>query len=594
MSNVNRASSLTKVPHPHVVAALKDCQQAFWSVAVFSGVVNLLMLAGPIYMLQIYDRVLASRSVPTLVALSVFLVGAYAFQAVLDILRTRIVVRSAALLDRRLGNTVHAAVVLLAVASRQASEAAQPVRDLDQIRTFLTGTGPMAVADLPWVPFFLVICFLIQPWLGVAALVGAIVLFALTLLTERASRAPSRAVAEESGTRSAMIESDRRNSESVVAMGMAGVLAKRWVTVNDRYLAASERASDVIGVYGGISRVSRMLLQSVMLGLGAYLVIKGDLTAGGMIASSIMMGRALAPVETAIANWRGFIAARQGIQRLSLTLSRMGSRAETTALLRPANRLEVEQVTVMAPGTETPIVRVAGFRLLAGEALGIIGPSGAGKTSLVRALVGIWRPVRGVVRLDGAALDPWDPAALGPHVGFVSQAVDLFEGTVTENISRMAVAPDSEAVLAAARAAGAHEMILRLPQGYDTRIGDAGAALSGGQRQRVALARALYGDPFLIVLDEPHANLDAEGEAALMEAIENAKTRKAIVIIIAHRPAALAACDKVLVLANGAQQAFGPRDEVLQKVLAFPAAPQVVYGGANLKTVSNLASVNEQ
>jgi ATP-binding cassette subfamily C protein len=375
---------------------------------------------------------------------------------------------------------------------------------------------------------------------------------------------------------------------------MAGVLAQRWAAVNERYLAASGRASDVVGLYGGVSKVNRLLLQSVMLGLGAYLVIRGELSAGGMIASSIMMGRALAPIETAIANWRGFIAARQGVARLSQTLARMGSREETTPLPRPAQRLEVEQVTVTAPGTEKPIVRDCAFRLVAGEALGIIGPSGAGKTSLVRALVGIWPPARGTVRLDGAALDQWDPQALGPHIGFVSQAVDLFEGTVTENISRMAVQPDTEAVLNAARAAGAHDMILRLPQGYDTRIGEAGAALSAGQRQRVALARALYGDPFLIVLDEAHANLDSEGEAALMQAVENAKARKAIVVLIAHRPQALAACDKVLMLSNGQQQAFGPRDEVLQKVLARPAALPAVVGGGNLKIVPDRAGGKER
>lgn len=342
--------------------------------------------------------------------------------------------------------------------------------------------------------------------------------------------------------------------------------------------------------------MSRLLLQSVMLGLGAWLVIRGEMTAGGMIAASIMMGRALAPVETAIANWRGFIAARQSVDRLSQTLARLRARPEGTALPRPARGVEVEQVTVVAPGGETPIVRDARFGLAAGEALGIIGPSGAGKTSLVRTLVGIWQPARGMVRLDGAALDQWDPVELGRHVGFVSQAVDLFDGTVSENIARMAVTPDSEAVLAAARAAGAHEMILHLPQGFDTQIGDGGTALSAGQRQRVALARALYGDPFLIVLDEPHANLDAEGEVALMKAIENAKARKAIVVIIAHRPTALAACDKVLVLANGVQRAFGPRDEVLHKVLARSPAPpiQPAAGAAGLKLVSDHSNVNER
>jgi ATP-binding cassette subfamily C protein len=350
-----------------------------------------------------------------------------------------------------------------------------------------------------------------------------------------------------------------------------------------------------VGSFGSVSKVFRLLLQSVILGVGAYLVIRNELTAGGMIAASIMMGRALAPIETAIANWRAFISARQSIRRLSDVLARVRTTDATTELPQPTRVLDVEGVTVAAPGTDALIMRDVRFRLVAGEALGIIGPSGAGKTSLVRTLIGVWPAVRGLVRLDGAALNQWDREALGRHLGFVSQAVDLFDGTVAENIARMAIEPDSEAVLKAARAAGAHDMILRLPQGYDTRIGESGTVLSAGQRQRVALARALYGDPFLIVLDEPHSNLDNEGEAALTEAIQQAKARKAIVILIAHRPSALVTCDKVLFLANGTQQAFGPRDEVLQKVLARPPAPAPAPAAAgNLKVVPSTAAGSDR
>jgi ATP-binding cassette subfamily C protein len=498
------------------------------------------------------------------------------------------VVRSATLLDRHLGTTVHAAVVKIAIANRQPGEAAQPVRDLDQIRSFLTSAGPVAIVDMPWMPVFLAICFLIHPWLGLLSLAGALLLLTITVLTERASRDPSRTLARESGMRAAAIEADRRNSESVVAMGMAGALARRWNAINERYLGAVERSTDTIGSYGSLSKVLRLLMQSAILGLGAYLVIRNDLTAGGMIAASIMMGRALAPIETAIANWRGFVSARQSLARLSAVLARIGADADMLPLPRPAKELSVEQVTVAAPGAEALIVRDVRFKLSAGEALGIIGPSGAGKTSLVRTLVGVWPPARGVVRLDGAALDQWDPEALGPHIGFVSQAIDLFDGTIAENIARMAVGPDSDLVQQAARAAGAHDMILRLPQGYDTRVGESGIVLSAGQRQRIALARALYGNPFLIALDEPHANLDAEGEAALNQAIQGAKTRGAVVILIAHRPSALAACDKVLFLANGTQQAFGPRDEVLAKVLARPAvALPAAAAGANIRVVAD-------
>jgi ABC-type protease/lipase transport system fused ATPase/permease subunit len=328
--------------HSDVATALRDCRRAFWSVALFSGLVNLLMLAGPLYMLQVYDRVLASRSTPTLVALSALLVGAYAFQGALDLIRSRIVVRAAALLDQHLAVSVHAVVVRLGIASRHPGEAHQPVRDLDQIRSFLTGAGPIAMVDLPWIPVFLFVCFLVHPWLGAVSLGGGVVLFALTLLTERASRAPARMAACEGGMRSVQIEADRRNSESAVAMGMTGVLAKRWARVNDQYVAAVERASDVTGCYGSISKVLRLLLQSLILGLGAYLVIRQELTAGAMIAASLMMGRALAPIETVIANWRTFIAARQSVARLSDALAhapaRKGGNDTPEAAAEPGRR----------------------------------------------------------------------------------------------------------------------------------------------------------------------------------------------------------------------------------------------------------------
>jgi PrtD family type I secretion system ABC transporter len=579
-------SAVTPTPprHPELAAALADCRRAFWSVALFSAVVNILMLAGPIYMLQIYDRVLSSRSVPTLVALTIFLVGALTFQAVLDIIRSRIVVRSATLLDQRLATTVHGAVIRLGVIRRAPGEAQQPVRDLDQIRAFLTSAGPVAIVDLPWVPAFLLICYLLHPWLGAMATAAALLLMVITMLTERASRGHTREMLADAGTRTAMVESDRRNSESVIAMGMAGSLGKRWAEINQRYVGTMGRSADVVGTYGSISKVLRLLLQSLMLGLGAYLVIRQELTAGAMIAASIMMGRALAPIEMAIANWRLFTGARDSIRRLSDILSRLGPNRVATELPKPTQSLDVA-ITVAAPGGLTPIVAGVQFRLTAGEVLGVIGPSGAGKTSLVRALIGIWPPAKGTVRLDGAALDQWDPEIRGRHIGYVSQAVELFDGTIAENIARMNPEPDSAAVLAAAQMAGAHDMILRLPNGYDTKIGDAGVALSAGQRQRIALARAVYQDPFLIVLDEPNSNLDGEGEAALQKAIHDLKSRGAIVLMIAHRQSSLVMCDKALVLRNGVQEAFGPRDAVLSKVLQRPAAPAAA--GGNLRVVAD-------
>jgi PrtD family type I secretion system ABC transporter len=579
-------SSRVQAVHPAIAAAFKDCRRAFRSVALFSAVVNLLMLAGPLYMLQVYDRVLASHSIPTLVALSVLLCGAFSLQAAMDLIRSRVVTRSSGFLDEHLSAIVHKAVIRLAASGRQTSEAHEPVRDLDQIRTFLTGQGPIAMVDLPWIPVLLVICSLIHPWLGMLALVGAILLASATVLTERASRAPTRDANRSVTARSAMLEADRRNSETSTAMSLEADLSQRWLALNAGYLAAVERSSDVIGFYGSLSRMTRMLLQSAALGLGAYLVIGHELMPGAMIASSIMMARALAPIETAIANWRGFIAARDSIGRLTHVLAQVGTDPVRTALPRPRSSLVAENVTVVAADGRSVIVGNISFALAAGEVMGIIGPSGSGKTSLVRALIGVWQPARGAVRVDGAALQHWPPEIMGPNLGYLSQSVDLFDGAVAENIARMAVEPDDNAVVRAARAAGAHEMILRLSDGYDTRIGRGGAILSAGQRQRIALARALYGNPFLIVLDEPNANLDGEGEAALLQAIRDAKARGAIVILIAHRAAMLAVCDKVLVLRNGAQHAFGPCHEILRSMTSQPA---VATSNANLKIVAGAA-----
>ena len=563
--------------HPDLAAALKECRTAFWSVAIFSGAVNMLMLAGPLYMLQLYDRVLSSRSTPTLIALSAFLVAAYGFQAGLEVIRSRLVVRIASLLDFRLASNVYDAVIRLAIQNRSAAEAHQPLRDLDQIRSFLTSPGPIAIVDLPWAPIFLPICFLIHPWLGLMAFGGAVILLTLTFLTESRSRAPTRAMTQDAGLRAAVAELARRSSETVVAMGMAATLAERWQRVNDRYLAAAARASDVVGTYGSVSKILRLLLQSAMLGLGAYLVIRQELTAGAMIAASIMMGRALAPIEVAIANWRSLTAARLSMQRLSTVLAQVPSSRSSVTLPKPTCSLDVEHIAVVAPNGRNVIVADVNFQLVAGEVLAVLGPSGAGKTSLVRNLIGVWRPGRGKVRLDGASLDQWDEEALGKHIGFVSQSVEFFDGTIAENIARMSL----DAILHAGRAADAHDMILRLPAGYDTRIGDASTALSAGQRQRIALARALYGDPFLVVLDEPNSNLDSEGDIALQNAIRGLKARGAIVVIIAHRPTVLEQCDKVLILANGAQHAFGPRDTILRRVQ--PAArAAAAAGGGNL------------
>jgi ATP-binding cassette subfamily C protein len=527
--------------------------------------VNLLMLAGPIYMLQVYDRVLSSRSVPTLIALSIFLLLAYGFQGGFEVVRSRLTVRIASLLDFRLGASLYDAVIRLANKNYSAAEAHQPLRDLDQIRTFLTSSAPIAIVDLPWVPVFLAICFLIHPWLGTTALAGAALLTALTVVTERRSRAPTLTMAQSAGARASANELVRRGSETIAAMGMNQALAQRWQKTNHRYLAASTLVSDVVGSYGGMSRVIRLLLQSAMLGIGSYLVIQQELNPGAMFAASLMMGRALAPIDVVIANWRSLAGARQSLARLSDALRHLPRRHSHTDLPKPTRALDVENIAVIAPNKHTAIVANIRFSLVAGEILAVVGPSGTGKSSLVRTLIGVWPAVRGEIRLDGAALDQWGDETLGQHIGYVAQNVEFFDGTIAENIARMALAPDSDAVLAAGRAAGAHDMILHLPGGYDCKIGEGGTVLSAGQRQRIALARALYGSPFLVVLDEPNANLDSEGEFALQNALRELKERGAIAIIISHRPAVLEQCDKVLVLGNGAQQAFGPRDLIIRK-----------------------------
>jgi ATP-binding cassette subfamily C protein len=550
--------------------------------------VNLLMLAGPLYMLQIYDRVLSSRSVPTLVALSIFLVAAYAFQGVLELIRFRIVVRAAALLDCHLSTKVLKAVIAIGSRNTRAAEGNQPVRDLDQIRAFLTSSGPIAIIDLPWMPVFLAICFLIHPLIGYVSFACMIVLMIMTLLTERASRSFAQTINEQGGSRIATAEADRRNSGTAIAMGMTGVLAERWSDINERFVNTATKSADLINSYGSITKVLRLLMQSSMLGLGAYLVLQNEMTAGAMIAASIMMARALSPIEVAIANWRSFVAARGGINRLSMVLSRVPSDETGTMLPKPTQHLELDHVTVVAPGTTQPIVSDVRFRLNAGDVCGIIGPNGSGKSSLARVLVAIWPPARGTVRLDGATPDQWDGESWGRNVGYASQSIELFDGTIAENIARMRKGPDDEAVLAAAREAGVHDMILRLSSGYDTKVGD-GESLSQGQQQRIALARALYGDPFLVVLDEPGANLDLEGEVALQTAIRRLKARGAIVIMIVHRRSSLALCDKILVLYNGTQQAFGPRDEVLRNFGPKPASAPAA-SGSNLKVVADAAA----
>lgn len=532
-----------------------------------SGLINLLYLTGSIFMLEVYDRVIPGRSVPTLIGLSLLAFGLYLFQGALDTLRARILSRVGAALNADCGRRAFDLVVRAPLQGAGLSDGMMPLRDLDTVRAFFAGSGPGALFDLPWIPVYLAICFLFHPLIGVAALVGGLVLVALTLATEFTTRAPTRASTAHAQSRASLAEAGRRNAEVVAALGMQDGFGRRWSEANTAFIAANQRVADMAGGFGSAAKVFRMMLQSGVLALGAWLVIRGEASAGVIIASSILVSRALAPAELAVANWKSFVATRQAWRRLSDLMARIPAEAQPHRLPTPARSVTVEGLGVAPPGVPRLIARELSFGLQAGQALGVIGPSASGKSSLVRALVGIWPAAIGSVRLDGAALDQWTPRTLGPHLGYLPQEAELFAGTVAENIARFTDGASSEAVVAAARAAGAHELILRLPEGYDTRLGETGAGLSAGQRQRIGLARALYGDPFLVVLDEPNANLDAEGEHALTRAILGIRARGGICVVVAHRPSALAAVDLVLMMADGRAQAFGPKDEVLKRVL---------------------------
>lgn len=563
-----------QAPSQSLTAAVASpLRRAFLGIALISGVVNVLALTSPLFMLQVYDRVLASGSVPTLVGLSVLAAGLYLFQAGLDIIRARVLLRVGEHFDGALCGRVHHAVLRLPLVARMPGDGLQPLRDLDNVRGFLSGQGPTAFFDLPWMPLYLGICFLFHFWIGMTALVGALVLVLLTLLANALSRKPVRDTIAHNMARNGLLEASRRNAEVVQALGLGRRLEARWRQANADYLDASRRAGDIAGGLGSLSKTLRMMLQSAVLGVGAWLVIEQQATGGIMIASSIMVGRALAPVDLAIASWKPFLMARQSWTRLQDLLSRIPPAPQTMALPAPQRELRVEGLTILPPGEKRPSVTGIGFVIEAGSALGVIGPSGSGKSTLSRALVGAWPAAGGKVRLDGASLDQWDREALGRHIGYLPQGVELFDGTIADNIARFEESADPEAIVAAARAAGAHELILRFEDGYKARIGEGGSSLSAGQRQRIGLARALYGDPFLVVLDEPNANLDAEGEAAVVRAIASVRARGGIAVVVAHRPSAIGVVDRVLMMDGGRQKAFGPREEVLGQVLKpAPAA----------------------
>lgn len=557
--------------------ALVRSRGLFWTVGIFSGFVNALALAGSFYMLQIYDRILPSESVPTLVALTILLVGIYVIYGALDVIRVRLLGRAGVRFDQMVREPVYNAIHKLPLQTQASGYALQPLRDLDQVRSFMSGLGPTAFFDLPWVPIYLFVVYLLHPVLGLLATFGAVTLVIITLITEAKSSRPMRDAAMSGNERAAIGESTRRNAEVIHAMGLAHQLRQRWAGASDRYLVDQMAVNDAVTGFGTISKVFRLLLQSGVLGLGAYLVILDHVTAGVIIAASIITSRALAPIETSIAHWRGFVAARHSYRRLNEMFSMLAIEPpKNLDLPAPVEKLSVVNLSIAPPGVRKPVIRNVNFELQAGDGLGIIGPSAAGKSTLVRAIVGIWTPTElgGSVRLDGASLNQWTPETLGKHVGYLPQDVELFAGTVAENVSRFEAEPDSDEIIHAAKAAGVHDVIVHLKDGYQTEVGESGRFLSAGQRQRIALARALYRDPFLVVLDEPNSNLDASGEASLAQAILSVRKRGGIAIVVAHRPSALATVDRVLALANGQVGAFGAKEEVLRRFLRNANEPQ--------------------
>ncbi len=561
------------IPKSELATTLESCRSAFYSIALFSGMSNLLMLTGAIFMLEIYDRVLPSRSIPTLLALILIAIFLYTALGILDLIRSRILVRIGSFLDEGISARVYDALVRMPLKAGNRGEGLQSLRDLDSLRSFLSGTGLIALFDLPWIPLYLIICFAFHFLIGLTALLGATVLCTLTVLTEVYTRDSGKQLAQLAISRSVLAESSRRNGEALVAMGMSKRLASRWAQTNMKYLATQRETSDIAVGFSSMSKVLRMLLQSAVLGVGAYLVINQQATAGIIIASSILSARALAPVDLAIANWKGFVAARQSWERLNKLLSLFPEEPAPMLLESPSKNLMVQNASVVPPGDQKIVVNDANFTLKAGSGLGIIGPSGSGKSCFARVLVGVWQPVRGKVRLDGAGYDQWSPDVLGHKIGYLPQDVELIGGTIAENISRFSQDAKPEDIISAARAAGVHDLVVSLPQGYETAIGEQGTLLSAGQAQRIALARALYGEPFLVVLDEPNSNLDAEGEEALTRAILGVRARNGIVIVIAHRPSAIAGVDQLMVMNKGKQIEFGPKETVLNKLQRPAPAP---------------------
>jgi ATP-binding cassette subfamily C protein EexD len=561
--------------------ALKACQSSFISVGFFSMFINMLMLVPAFYMLQTYDRVVGSGSIPTLIMLTLVMILLMTTMGGLEWVRSRILVRVSAKLDLLLGKKLYDTSFKQALYSGGANTGAQPLSDLIGLRQFLTGNGLFAFFDAPWAPIYIAVMWLFHPYFGIVAIISVLVLSIIAIANERLTSSLLSEANKESSSISQHTSKTLRNAEVIQSMGMLDDLRSKWREKNQVVLGLQGIASDRAGILTSLSKTIRLIVQSLILGLGAYLAIKHEITPGLMIAGSILLGRALAPIDQMIAVWKQFTVARTQYSRLNELLEKLPKEEESMQLPSPEGLVSLEGVTVAPPGQRNAVISNISFNVSPGDVVGIIGPSAAGKSTLARAILGIWPAMGGKVRLDGADIFSWNRDELGPYIGYLPQDIELFEGSISENISRFGET-DAEQVVAAAMAAGVHEMILKQPKGYDTHIGPSGGGLSGGQRQRIGLARAMYGNPRLIVLDEPNSNLDDAGEAALAAAIQNMKSDKATVFIISHRVSALSVTNKLIVMQNGQLAVFGPTQEVMQKLQqpkqppASPSAPRVV------------------
>lgn len=555
-----------QIPQNEIAQALKSFKDSFRTVGMFSAIINLMMLVPSLYMMQVYDRVLQSRNEVTLLMLTLIMLGAFMLMGGLELIRSFILIRVGAKLDMQLNKRVYTAAFEQNL-KKSGGAAGQCLQDLTNLRQFLTGNALFAFFDAPWFPFYLLVIFVFNPYLGIFALTGTVILVALAFINERVSHAPLAEANKMAISASTLATNNLRNAEVIESMGMLPNLQARWFKLHQKFLHLQADASEKSGTVGAVTKFVQTSLQSLILGYGALLAIEGKISPGMMIAASILVGRALQPVQQVIAVWKSFANTRSAYERLTELLEKNPERKAGMSLPEPKGAISVETVIAGPPGSPAPVIKGLSFAISAGDVLGIVGASGAGKSTLARLLVGVWPSASGKVRLDGADIYSWNKDELGPSIGYLPQDIELFGGTVAENIARFGEI-DSDKVIQAAKRAGVHDLILHFPKGYDTELGDGGAGLSGGQKQRLGLARAMYGDPSLIVLDEPNSNLDDVGEAALVAAVSDLRQRGKTIVVITHRTNIIGITTKMLLLRDGVAQAFGPTNDVLQAIQA--------------------------